>query len=140
MNHFSAISIERLSTCHKDLQILFSHVLLYYDCSVLCGQRGEKDQNEAYENGYSKLKYPNSKHNSEPSMAIDVLPYEKNHIDSGKTQSAFFAGYVKAVADHLFEVGAMKHHIRLGIDWDNDLDIDDTTFWDAAHYEIIPRT
>jgi len=137
MNNFGKNSEMRILTCHPDLIILFKTVILNYDCSVICGHRGEKEQNEAFATGNSKLQWPNSKHNSSPSMAIDVAPYEKTHIDWGKLQSAEFAGYVKGVADQLFERGIMSHKIRRGIDWDNDNDIDDTTFWDASHFEIV---
>lgn len=136
---YSPISLERLDSCHRDLQILFNRVLIGYDHSILCGHRGEIDQNTAFKNGYSKLKFPDSKHNSDPSMAVDALPYETNHIDSGKTQTAFFAGYVKATADQLFEMGTIHHKIRCGVDWDSDMDIDDTTFWDGGHFELIPN-
>jgi len=138
MSHFSAQSLAKLQTCHKDLQILFAHVIQEYDCSVICGQRNKEDQDAAYAAGNSKLQYPLSKHNSQPSSAVDVAPYEKTGIDWGKLQSCYFAGYVKGVADRLFVLGVMKHRIRMGIDWDGDNDVDDTTFWDACHFELIP--
>jgi peptidoglycan L-alanyl-D-glutamate endopeptidase CwlK len=45
------------------------------DFSVICGFRGEKEQNEAYASGNSKLKWPQSKHNKTPSEAVDIVPY-----------------------------------------------------------------
>ena len=138
MNNFSDISRERLKTCHRDLQTLFNHVIQDYDCSVICGFRTSKEQDEAYAAGNSQLEWPNSKHNSIPSLAVDVVPHEKV-IDWGKLQSAHFAGYVKGVADRLFHIGVISHHIRFGLDWDNDNDIDDTKFWDACHFEIVPN-
>lgn len=136
MNHFSEISKQRLNSCHRDLQTLFAHVLNDYDCSILCGERGESEQNDAFAAGNSKLQYPNSKHNHHPSWAVDAVPYE-GRADFSKLQSAYFAGYVKGVADKLFTMGVISHRIRCGIDWDNDSDIDDTTFWDAGHFELI---
>lgn len=137
MNHFSDISKERLATCHRDLIVLFNHVILEYDCSIICGERGEEEQNKAFAEGRSEKEYPNSKHNLHPSLAVDVAPYEKSHVDWGKLQSAEFAGYVKGVADQLYRIGTMSHKIRRGVDWDNDNDVDDTKFWDACHFEII---
>ena len=137
MNRFSETSKARLTTCHRDLQMLFNHVILEYDCTVVCGQRNEADQNKAFKDGNSKVQYPNSKHNITPSLAVDVAPYELNHIDWGKLQSADFSGYVKGVADQLYRIGTISHRIRRGSDWDNDNDVDDTTFWDANHFEII---
>ncbi len=139
MNHFSDQSKAKLKTCHGDLQNLFAHVIQDYDCSILCGERGETEQNKAFAEGNSKLQYPRSKHNSHPSLAVDVAPYEINHVDWGKTQSAFFAGYVKGIADQLLRIGTISHRIKLGCDWDGDLDVDDTTFWDGAHFEIVPN-
>ena len=49
------------------------------DCSVICGYRGKKDQNDAYNNGYSKLKFPQSSHNKKPSWAMDVIPYPSGY-------------------------------------------------------------
>lgn len=139
MNSFSKVSKAKLSTCHRDLQTLFEYVIVGYDCTVVCGHRGEEEQNAAFAAGNSKLKWPDSKHNSLPSKAVDVVPYEKTGLDWGKTQSAFFAGYVKGIADRLFEQGLITHRIRLGIDWNSDNDIDDTKFWDACHFEIIDK-
>jgi peptidoglycan L-alanyl-D-glutamate endopeptidase CwlK len=127
----------RILTVHRDLLVLFKHVILDYDCSVICGYRGEEDQNKAFAEGNSQKKFPDSMHNYWPSLAIDVAPYEKTHVDWGKLQSAEFAGYVKGVADQLFRIGTITHRIRRGVDWDSDNDIDDTKFWDACHFEII---
>jgi len=137
MFHFSKISKSRLNTCHEDLRNLFNEVIKGYDCTIVCGHRGEIEQNEAFANGYSKLQWPNSKHNSMPSDAVDAVPYESNHLDWGKLQSAYFAGYVKGIADNMYYEGQMYHKIRCGLDWDKDNDIDDTDFWDGAHFEII---
>lgn len=137
MNHFSTKSQEKLKTCHRDLQVLFNHVILEYDCTVICGFRGEAEQNAAFEAGNSQLQYPKSKHNSFPSMAVDVAPHEQNGIDWNREQCIHFAGYVKGVADQLYRIGTMKYHIRGGIDWNQDNDINDTKFFDACHFEIV---
>ncbi len=137
MSTYSLASKKKLETCHPDLQTLFFYVQLGYDNTIVCGHRGEQEQNEAYANGYSKLKWPESKHNKIPSEAVDAVPYEKTGLDYGKVQSAHFAGYVKATADLLFRMSIIAHKIRNGADWDNDMDIDDTKFWDACHFELI---
>jgi len=139
MSTYSLTSKKRLETCHPDLQTLFFYVSLNYDNTIVCGHRGEQEQNEAYNSvpQRSQLKWPNSKHNSDPSLAVDAVPYEKNHLDWGKLQSSFFAGYVKATADLLFRMSIISHKIRCGIDWNGNMDIDDTKFWDACHFEII---
>lgn len=75
MPRFGKRSKENLSTVHPDLQALFNEVIKHYDCSVICGHRGEEEQNEAYNEGNSDAEYPNSRHNSLPSEAADVIPY-----------------------------------------------------------------
>jgi len=139
MNHFSESSKAKLATCHRDLVTLFNHIILNRDCTIICGFRGEQEQNEAYAKGNSQKRWPDSKHNTITSLAVDVAPYEVTGIDWGKLQSAEFAGYVIGVADQLFRIGTITHHIRRGIDWDGDYDVDDTKFWDACHFEIMPN-
>jgi peptidoglycan L-alanyl-D-glutamate endopeptidase CwlK len=139
MNHFSETSKERLKTCHSDLQILCNRLIERYDFTVVCGHRDEEDQNRAYRTGKSEKQWPDSKHNTVPSLAVDLAPYELTGIDWGKMQSAYFAGQVMGLAEELFAQGVMKHRIRPGIDWNLNDDIDDTKFWDAGHFEIVPN-
>jgi peptidoglycan LD-endopeptidase CwlK len=137
MPHFSNISKERLQTCVNDLRVLFGHVIQGYDCTIVEGHRGKERQNRAFAEGKSQLRWPNSKHNKYPSLAVDAAPYEKKGIDWSKTQVIAFAFYVKGVADQLYNSGVMSHRIRLGADWNKNNDIDDETFLDAPHFEII---
>ena len=137
MPRFSQISRDRLRTCHRDLQVLFEFVIMNYDCTIVCGHRGEVAQNQAYAAGNSEKPWPLSKHNKWPSLAVDAAPFEKTAIDWGKLQSSNFAGFVMGVAEMLFAEGKITHHIRSGADWDMDDDVDDTKFWDACHFEII---
>ena len=81
MPKYSTISKSRLVTCHQDLQTLFNEVIKYYDCTIVYGHRGEIAQNQAYAEGKSQLKWPNSKHNKWPSLAVDAAPYERTAID-----------------------------------------------------------
>jgi peptidoglycan LD-endopeptidase CwlK len=135
---FSQISKDRLSTCNFELQILFNYVIQFYDCTIVCGFRTKEDQEKAFADGFSKVHYPGT-HSTKPSVAVDVAPYEKTGIDWSKTQSAHFAGFVIGIAYLLYKQGLMKHKIRSGADWNSDNDIDDTTFWDANHFELIPN-
>jgi len=58
---------------HNDLMLLVKEVSKKLDIMVICGHRGQLDQDEAYKRGASKVKFPNSKHNSLPSKAIDCV-------------------------------------------------------------------
>lgn len=128
-------SLDRLSTCHEDLIIFCNELIKYYDFTIVCGHRGQEEQDKAYANGYSKVKYPNSKHNSYPSMAVDLAPWE-GKIDWGKNQLLFFAGFAIGVARMLYNEGKIHHEIISGVDWDNDQDVDDTKFFDGPHFEL----
>ena len=75
MPKFSKISKERLSTCDSRLQEIMNELIEFYDFSVLCGHRGKEAQEEAVAKGTRSLHWPNSKHNTVPSLAIDIAPY-----------------------------------------------------------------
>lgn len=137
MNRYSETSKSRLSTCHRDLQTLFNHVVIEYDNTIVCGYRGEKEQNEAFSKGNSQLQFPKSKHNHHPSLAVDAAPFENTGIDWSEKQCRDFAGYVLGVAHQLYRIGVIKHRIRRGVDWNIDNDVNDNKFDDLCHFEII---
>lgn len=133
MPKFGRKSKAELNTCVQDLQNLFNEVIKHYDCSVLCGTRGEEEQNKAYREGRSTKQYPDSKHNTYLSFAVDVAPYftRKPHIRWEDKQKFYhFAGYVQAVADR------MNIRIRWGGNWDMDDELHDQTLFDLPHFEI----
>ena len=87
-----------------------------------------------YEQRLSKLKWPDSKHNSFPSCAVDVAPYRAGRgvvwdLDTCRA----FGGFVIGLAT------AMNMRIRWGGDWDMDGDLADQTFNDLVHFELVPR-
>lgn len=57
-------------------------VVKRYDITVLCGHRDQQDQDDAHTSGHSKVKWPSSKHNAVPSLAVDVAPYPLNWKDT----------------------------------------------------------
>jgi len=129
MNNFSKTSQTRLDSCHPDIKRLFSEVLQGRDCSILEGHRVEEIQNELFKQGLSKLEWPDSTHNKVPSLGIDAAPYPINWEDSKNFY--FFAGYVLGIADKL------NIKIRWGGDWDSDKDLNDQTFMDLVHFELV---
>ena len=130
MPKFGKSSRERLLTCHPELIRVFNEVIKYVDCKVLCGHRGEKDQNEAYEKGNSNAKYPKGKHNSIPSNAIDVMRYPLDW--DGLERQTLFAGFVLGLAK------SMGVNLIWGCDWDGDFETSDTGLKDYPHFEIKP--
>ena len=129
MPEFGARSKVNLGECHIDLQKLFKKVVENYDCSVIEGYRSKEEQNTAFDAGKSKLQYPKSKHNRQPSLAVDVCPYPIDWENSNKFYH--FAGYVLKTADEL------NIKIRWGGDWDGDGDFKDQNFHDLPHFELI---
>jgi peptidoglycan L-alanyl-D-glutamate endopeptidase CwlK len=144
MPAFSQKSIDRLSTCHKDIQVIFNEVIEYWDCTISCGFRPEEEQNKAYAEGKSKLRWPNGNHNKYPSNAVDVYPYPvdlfpKNQRDAEiyKYRMAYFAGFVMEKAKQLKAQGKIAHELRWGCDWNGDTEIKDHTFLDFPHFELV---
>lgn len=143
MPQFSPKSEQRLATCHADLQTLFHEVIKYFDCTVTEGFRNQADQDKAFAEGKSKLKWPNGNHNHNPSLAVDVYPCpielepktdreEKIY----KWKMCYFAGQVKAIARVLHAQNKISHEIKWGCDWDDDNDLKENTFFDFPHFEL----
>ena len=129
MPKFGRRSRERLATCHEDLQDLFKEVIKYVDCSVIEGQRDKERQNKLYEEGKTKVRYPNGRHNASPSRAADVVPYPIDWDD--RERFHLFAGFVLGIAQ------SMEINIRGGGDWNKNFEVDDNQFDDFPHFELI---
>lgn len=129
MNPLSRISNERLNTCDERLQKIVKKLIITNGAYVLQGYRGEEEQNKAFNEGKSKLRFPNSKHNKVPSLAIDLapspLPDWENTIEFME-----FAMVVIGVAEDL------KIPIRWGGDWDMDGETEPGE-WDYVHFELV---
>ena len=128
MPKFGKTSKRRLETCEKDLQDLFNEVIKHVDCSVLEGHREKDRQNKLYEEGKTKVKYPNGRHNRQPSSAVDVTPYPVDWED--RERQTLFAGFVIGVASQ------MNINLRWGGDWDQDFQVVDNRFDDFPHFEL----
>jgi hypothetical protein len=132
---YSASSVVKLNTCDPRLQKIFNEVIKRFDHTVLEGHRGKEAQDAAHAAGKSKLKWPNGKHNSLPSKAIDVVPVEysngKVKIDWNDVKRiCYFAGIVMATAQ------SMGIGLRWGGDWDQDTELKDNSFNDLVHFEL----
>ncbi len=125
---FSSRSKRRLDTCDSKLEKLFKEVVKYFDCTILEGHRGKEAQNKAYNDGKSKVQYPNGKHNKRPSVAVDVAPYPIDWSDRDRFH--YFGGFVLGVAKK------MGMNIRWGGDWDMDFQVMDNRFDDFPHFEV----
>ncbi len=139
---FSKSSTKRLKQCHRELITLANEVIKYFDCTVITGHRTKEVQNKAFDDGNSKLLFPNSKHNVYPSAAIDLGYYVKGvGLVQNEIDAAMFCGIVIATAKRLLTEGKMTYPIR-STDWDRDGIISDTKFFDFYHFEldVDPKT
>jgi hypothetical protein len=131
MPRFSSTSKARLSTCHSHIQQVFNEVIKYFDCKILEGHRDKETQDRLFHATppRTQVRWPNSKHNSSPSLAVDVFPYPINWGD--RERAHLFAGYVLATAKQ------MGIDLRWGGDWDMDTEVDDNRFDDLPHFELV---
>lgn len=129
MPEFSAASIAQLSTAHPDLQRLFREVIKHLDVKVLQGHRSVADQQELYAQGRTKPGNivtnidgvrRKSKHNHNPSLAVDVVPWPIDWKDIGRFQ--YMGGFVLGFAR------AMGIDVEWGGHW--------KTFKDLPHFEL----
>jgi peptidoglycan L-alanyl-D-glutamate endopeptidase CwlK len=109
LNNFSINSIEQLASCDDRLQVILGEALQVMDCSILEGHRNEVRQNELHANGKTQKLFPDSKHNSIPSKAVDAIPFPIDWED--RERMSLFAGIVIGIG--------YKHrvNIRWGGDW-----------------------
>ena len=129
MPSFGTESLARLSTCDERLQKVLKELIKYFDIKILEGHRGKELQDKAFAEGKSKLKFPQSKHNSNPSKAVDIVPWPLDWKD----RERFF--YMAGVA---IGIGAsMGIKLRWGGCWAMDNNFKANKFDDLPHLEVI---
>lgn len=74
MPRFSQKSKNKLAEVDERLRLICEDAIEILDFAVIEGHRGEDKQLEAYRKGLTQVKFPNSKHNSKPSKAVDLAP------------------------------------------------------------------
>ena len=131
MFNLSQISKERLLECDEKLQSIVKELLKTFNVTVLQygGHRSLQVQQMLFEAGKSKVVYPNSKHNSEPSRAVDIAPYPVDWDD-------LYRFYY--MAGEVFRIAHFKGiNIRWGGDWNGNKDFSDQNFNDLPHFELL---
>jgi peptidoglycan LD-endopeptidase CwlK len=134
MASFGASSKAKLQTCHPKLQVVANSVIQIFNFTVVCGHRSESEQQGAYHARpqLSKARFGESPHNYTPSLAIDVAPYKNGGIDWNDTEAfTYLAGHFMGAA-HMHGIA-----LRWGRDWDGDEDLNDQTFNDYPHLELL---
>ena len=102
-----------------DLQHVAAEAIKHFDFAVICGHRGREEQEEAFRRGLSRLRWPKSRHNSNPSTAMDCVPYPLDWEDEERFKE--MAEEIKGAADRL----------GIALDWGFDL-----WGWDMPHFQL----
>ena len=132
---FGHRSTEMLSTAHILLRGVAHRALELTACdfAIVQGHRDKDGQDIALSTGKTQLEWPNSKHNSLPSIALDFCAYPDPYNPHPKMMARYYliAGAWYAAAKE-FDL-----ELRWGGDWDGDGDMMDQTFDDLGHVEIV---
>tara|TARA_R110002073_G_scaffold121345_2_gene263774 strand:+ start:12699 stop:13166 length:468 start_codon:yes stop_codon:yes gene_type:complete len=120
MPSFGNRSLEALETVDIRISKVLHEAIKHYDFSVLEGHRDEETQNKYVETGASKLKFPYSKHNKYPSLAVDIVPYPVDWENLHR-----FKELSKVIKDACEVVGVDT------LSWGYDL-----WKWDMPHWEL----
>jgi hypothetical protein len=120
MPKFSESSLRHLEQCHPHLQQVAHEAIKHFDFKVICGHRGKAEQDKAFREKKSKVRWPDSKHNKNPSKAFDAVPVplDWDDIDSFREMAAAMKDAAKRV--------------HVSIRWGGDF----KGFFDGPHFEI----
>jgi hypothetical protein len=101
------------------------------DVSLISGHRGKREQAELFGQKRTQVKWPKSKHNSYPSLAVDIQPYP---YPSNENDLRAALGYMAGICWMIAEREGFK--IRWGGDWNRNGDVTDNGFDDLFHLEV----
>jgi peptidoglycan L-alanyl-D-glutamate endopeptidase CwlK len=124
-----ARSRERLAQADLALFLIVSEAVRIMDLTVLESHRPKERQNALFRQGASKVQWPNSKHNTLPSKAVDIAPWPVDWND--RESFCLLAGVMFAVASRY------GFKLRWGGDWNRDGRTADESFRDYGHFELL---
>ena len=125
---FSAVSLLRLGTVHPDLQRVCQRAVQSINFSVICGHRGQEEQDRAYAEGKSKVRWPDGEHNQTPSRAVDLAPIPLDWNNR--------AAFVELACHILAAANEEGVRVRWGGDWNRNGRMEDERFVDLPHFEL----
>ena len=125
---FGKTSTKRLASCHEDIQAVMALALSKskHDFSIAEGHRGQEEQDRCFASGASKVRFPGSYHNETPSLAVDVVPYDKGAVWGCDTYEETQAW--KAVETAIKEAAG---ELDVKLEWGFDL-----WGWDRPHFQL----
>ena len=130
MNTWGTKSLQIRGTLDPRLQAMVDELLDYMDVSLVWGHRTEEEQNALYPRN-TKVQWPDSMHNHNPSLAVDIQPYPyPDNENDLRAALGYMAGLCWMIA--------LKHgfKIRWGGDWNRNGSVTDNGFDDLFHVEI----
>lgn len=142
MYSFSLHSLNQIQTLDPRLVQICHRAIQKHDFKVDIGFRDKAAQDKAYREGKSKLQFPNSAHNKNPSQAMDLLPFVNGTFigwgDRGSREEnynialqwSYFGGIILGVA------ATLSIPLRWGHDWNGDNNLNEK-FVDSPHFELI---
>lgn len=160
MASFGKGSKKQLDTLDTRLKSILIEAIKIIDFTIVEGHREKEKQNEYFARELTTVKFPNSKHNSNPSKAVDIAPYVNGkgivwHSDpelleyikectgDDFSKDKEFLEFLENIKRWFYLKGIIKgigHSqgvvIRGGEDWDRDNNFEDQSFDDLPHFEI----
>ena len=129
---FGQRSYQKLQSCAPALIDIAEDAINHspVDFTIVWGMRGEQIQNALFESGASRKRWPESKHNQTPSLALDFAPWVQHRIDWEDT-------HIFALIAGVFFACAGPGQLRWGGDWDGDGTTKDQTLMDWGHIELL---
>jgi len=131
MYKFSRSSKKQYNTIHPLLQDILKEAIKYIDFTIICGHRNKENQNKAYKEHASTKQWPDSKHNQNPSIAVDIAPYP---IDwENRDRFIFLAGII-------YHIAQQQHtKIRFGGNWSTSWQFEEQKdiLDDLVHFELV---
>lgn len=132
---YGAKSRMQLDTADARLIDVFEAAIRVVDIKILEGARSKLDQDRAVAEYRSHVRWPHSKHNIHQnkerakSHAVDFAPWpiDWNDLERFKNIAYLLRGIALGKGFDL----------RLGCDWNSNMNTRDTTFMDAGHVELV---
>ena len=142
MNKWGKQSKAVLSTLHPAWKIILDLALKQIDITLVCGLRGQAEQDLAFREGKSKLRFPASRHNrtSDPYWALSSRDRLSDAVDLVPAGKGYKAGReeLSAMAAVIFDAAARCGvTLRWGGDFNRDGDKTTWDAWDLYHFEIL---
>ena len=122
------------ATLHSVLQTVVDRALELspFDLVIVHGYRNEQQQNRAYALGNTTKRWPDSLHNTFPTIAVDLAPWVNGEIPWDRPALfQIMTGCMFAAAKDL------SVDLRWGGDWDSDWDLAEHRLQDLGHFELV---